>query len=65
MSQLEDNAKASLNPPSDNRSGNGSENPFEAIAQALAGLKFGAILLTVHEGRLVQMDVTEKRRFSA
>ena len=34
-----------------------------AISQALARLRFGDIRLTVHEGRLVQMDVTEKTRF--
>lgn len=45
--------------------GKPDETPFDAIARALANLRFGAILLTVHEGRLVQMDVTEKRRFVA
>ncbi len=35
----------------------------KAIAEALAALRFGAIQLTVHDGKLVQMDVTERRRF--
>ncbi len=41
------------------------EETIGAIRSALARLRFGAIQLTVHEGRLVQMDVTEKRRFPA
>lgn len=32
------------------------------VREALLGLKFGAVLLTVHEGRVVQIDVTEKMR---
>ena len=39
-----------------------AEQP-EILRQALAKIRFGAIQLTVHEGKLVQMDVTEKRRF--
>lgn len=31
---------------------------------ALSRLRFGTIQLTVHEGRLVQVDVTERSRFS-
>ena len=27
-------------------------------------LKFGTIILTIHEGKVVQLDVTEKHRFS-
>jgi hypothetical protein len=42
-----------------------AEDTIGAIRSALAKLRFGAIQLTVHEGRLVQMDVTEKRRFPA
>lgn len=33
------------------------------VAQAIARLRFGGILLTVHEGKLVQMEITEKHRF--
>ena len=40
-------------------------DPFEILRQSLARMRFGAIQLTVHEGRLVQMDITEKRRFQA
>jgi len=35
------------------------------IQQALDRLKFGAVHLTVHEGRLVQIEVTEKTRLTA
>lgn len=38
---------------------------IEIIRQSLARIRFGAIQLTVHEGKLVQVDVTEKRRFQA
>lgn len=32
------------------------------VREALSGLKFGNVSLTVHEGRVVQIDVTEKKR---
>lgn len=38
---------------------------MEIIRQSLARIRFGAIQLTVHEGKLVQVDVTEKRRFQS
>lgn len=34
-----------------------------ALSEAVQGLRFGTIQLTVHEGRVVQLDVTERRRF--
>jgi hypothetical protein len=37
---------------------------IQAVLAALGNLKFGAIQLTVHEGRLVQVDITERRRFA-
>ncbi|MGN6271148.1 MAG: YezD family protein [Sphingomonas sp.] len=36
-----------------------------AIREALQRLRYGAIALTVHDGRVVQMEITEKRRFDA
>lgn len=36
---------------------------IQAVLEALDKLKFGAIQLTVHEGRLVQVDVTERHRY--
>lgn len=32
------------------------------VREALTDLKFGHVALTVHEGRVVQIDVTEKKR---
>lgn len=39
-------------------------DPIQHVREALARLRFGAIQLTVHEGKLVQIEVTEKRRFT-
>lgn len=33
-----------------------------SVSEALKGLRYGSVLVTVHEGRVVQIDVTEKRR---
>jgi len=38
---------------------------IEAVRTALENLRFGSITLTVHDARVVQLDVTEKRRFGA
>ncbi len=38
--------------------------PLKAVERALAGLRFGTIQLVLHEGRVVQIDVTERQRFS-
>ena len=38
------------------------EHSITSVREALAGLRFGSVALTVHEGRVVQIDVTEKRR---
>lgn len=38
--------------------------PIQSVLDALARLRFGAIQLTVHEGKLVQVDVTERKRFT-
>lgn len=52
----------------DERSGEADKasfpEPIRAVLNALAKLKFGAIQLTVHEGKLVQVDVTERKRFT-
>jgi len=34
------------------------------IVEALGRLRYGDIRLTVHDGRLVQVDVTERTRFA-
>lgn len=33
------------------------------VLDALKSLRFGAIQLTVHDGKLVQVDITERKRF--
>ncbi len=40
-----------------------ADEPLGIIASALERLRFGAISLTVHDGRVTQVDVTERRRF--
>jgi len=37
---------------------------LDAIRVALEDMRFGAITLSVHDGRVVQLDVTERTRFS-
>jgi hypothetical protein len=37
---------------------------LQVVAEALERLKFGVIQLTVHNGKLMQVDVTERLRFS-
>ena len=41
-----------------------AEKPLDAVVEALERMRFGVIQLTVHDGRLVQIDVTERRRFA-
>lgn len=38
------------------------DESLAAVREALTGLRYGAVQLTIHEGRVVQIDVTEKRR---
>jgi hypothetical protein len=38
------------------------EESIASVREALTGLKYGNVSLTVHEGRVVQIDVTEKKR---
>jgi hypothetical protein len=35
-----------------------------SVAEALGRMRYGAIQLIVHDGRLVQMEVTERQRFA-
>ncbi|QYU68742.1 YezD family protein [Leptolyngbya sp. 15MV] len=41
------------------------EESLASVREALSGLRFGTVSLTVHEGRVVQIDVTEKRRIKS
>lgn len=38
------------------------EESIASVREALADLRYGNVSLTVHEGRVVQIDVTEKKR---
>ena len=37
---------------------------LSAVSEAIARLRYGAIGLTVHDGRVVQLEVTERQRFT-
>lgn len=41
------------------------EESLLSVREALMQLHYGTIALTVHEDRIVQIDVTEKRRLRA
>lgn len=38
---------------------------LERIATQVNGLEYGSVLITVHDGRVVQIDRTERKRFEA
>jgi len=38
-------------------------DPLGVVAEALGRVRYGAIQLTVHDGKVMQVDVTERRRF--
>lgn len=38
---------------------------IDKVRNVLEGLRFGSITLTVHDARVVQIDVTEKTRLTA
>jgi hypothetical protein len=40
------------------------DDALTAIRDYLLKLRFGSIAITVHDGRIVQLDVTEKRRLA-
>lgn len=37
---------------------------LRAAAEAIERLRYGVVQLTVHDGRVVQLDVTERQRFT-
>lgn len=39
------------------------DQALAAVAEALGAMRFGTIMLTVHEAQIVQLEVTEKHRF--
>jgi hypothetical protein len=43
--------------------GDPASRAVQTVLDALEKLRFGAIQLTVHEGKLVQVDITERHRY--
>ena len=45
----------------------GGESPvqpvLDAVTEAIGRLRFGTVQLVVHEGKVVQLDVTDRIRF--
>ncbi|WP_084356097.1 YezD family protein [Novosphingobium lentum] len=55
----------SLKPVSSTIPSHKSDNaPLDTVVEALGRMKYGVIQIVVHDGRLVQVDVTERRRFT-
>jgi hypothetical protein len=42
---------------------NSEEAALKKVVEALKGLRFGSIAITVHNSKIVQIDRTEKTRF--
>lgn len=40
------------------------EQAIAAVRDYLNKLRFGSIAITVHDGRIVQLDITERRRLA-
>jgi len=40
-----------------------SESKLKNILSALENLKYGTVLITIHDSRIVQIDRTEKHRY--
>lgn len=40
------------------------EDSLASIREALLALRYGTVAITVHEDRIVQIDVTEKKRLN-
>lgn len=41
-----------------------TETWLEVVRQKVAGIRFGSVQITVHEGRVTQVESLEKTRFS-
>lgn len=56
IDQLSAGAEHSVPPP--------KEPVLRAVEEAITGLDYGSIVITVHGARVVQLDVTRRRRFT-
>ncbi len=43
----------------------GLEEALRVIREKAAALPFGTLTLTIHDGRVTQLEVAEKRRFAS
>lgn len=41
-----------------------ADEAVQTILESLRRIRFGSIAVTVHEGKIVQLDITEKRRIT-
>ncbi|MBB6124746.1 YezD family protein [Sphingobium subterraneum] len=41
------------------------EESLANVREALSNIRYGTVSLTVHEGRVTQIDITEKKRLKA
>jgi hypothetical protein len=39
-----------------------TQEALNVIQECLSRIRFGSIAITLHEGKVVQLDITEKRR---
>jgi hypothetical protein len=51
-------------PPASTGPGPVEPSVLDAVAGAVGKLRFGVVQLTVHDGKVVQLDVTERQRFA-
>ena len=40
------------------------DKALACVREALVAVRFGSVAITVHDGRVVQIDVTEKKRLT-
>ena len=38
-------------------------DPVDAVRRVVEDMRFGSVTLTIHEGKIMQMDVSERHRF--
>ena len=41
-----------------------AQDALAAVSEQLKRIRFGSIAITIHEGKIVQLDITEKRRLT-
>lgn len=41
----------------------GDSEKIKKIKKAIEGIQYGSVLITIHDGKITQIDCTEKMRF--